>query len=148
MAQQDRSRLTSRGRLTAAFVAIAAASPLVTAAVLTPSASGIGTHRALGLPACGWQTSMGLPCPTCGMTTAFSHAARADFLAAAMTQPAGLLASVLVAMTALGGLYAALSGAPMQRAAGWFMQPAFVWTTIGVLLAGWGWKLTQLGGVG
>lgn len=91
---------------------------------------------------------MGLPCPTCGMTTSFSHAVRADFMAAALTQPAGLLVCVLVAMASLGGLYAALSGAPMQHAAVWFMRPAVVWIGIGVLLAGWGWKLIQAGGAG
>ncbi|MDP7028929.1 MAG: DUF2752 domain-containing protein [Phycisphaerales bacterium] len=135
-----------RGRVIAGLVAVAAVSPLVTAAVLSPAASGIGTHRSLGLPACGWQTNMGLPCPTCGMTTAFSHAVRADFLAAATTQPAGLLACVLVAMAALGGVYAAVSGAPMQHVAGWFVRPAVVWAGIGVLLVGWSWKLVQAGG--
>jgi hypothetical protein len=141
-------RLSGTGRVIAAVVAVMAASPLVVAASLAPAASGVGTHRALGLPECGWQVSMNLPCPTCGMTTAFAHAARAEFLAAAMSQPAGLLLSIVVAMIAVGGAYAAGTGAPMQQAAAWLVKPAVVWVGLGLLLLGWGFKLLQSGAAG
>ncbi|HCA39829.1 MAG: DUF2752 domain-containing protein [Phycisphaerales bacterium] len=139
------SRLSVRGRLLAAVVAVAAASPLVVAAMLTPSASGMGTHQALGLPACGWQTAMQLPCPSCGMTTAFAHASRADFGNALLAQPAGLLLSLFAALTTLGGLYAAFTAAPMQRLAATLVQPRIVWIGLAILLLGWLLKLSQAG---
>jgi hypothetical protein len=139
------SRLSIRGRFVAAVVALAAASPLVVAVSLTPSESGTGTHQALGLPACGWQTAMDLPCPTCGMTTAFAHAARADFGSALLAQPAGLLLSVLAGLTVLGGLYAAMTGAPMQHAAASFAHPKIIWIGLGILLLGWLVTLSQSG---
>ena len=141
-------RLSGKGRVIAAMVAVIAASPLVVAATLSPAASGVGTHRALGLPECGWQMSLNLPCPSCGMTTAFAHAVRADFVAAAISQPVGLLLSILVAMTVLGGVYAAGTGAPMQHAAAWLMKPMVVWVGLSLLLLGWGYKLLQSGAVG
>ena len=137
--------LSTRGRLLATVVAIAAASPLVLAASLAPSASGMGTHQALGLPACGWQTAMNMPCPTCGMTTAFAYAARADFGSALLAQPAGLLLSILAAVIVLGGLYGAVTGAPMQHAAATLVQPKVVWIGLGILLLGWLVKLAQAG---
>jgi hypothetical protein len=105
----------------------------------------MGTHQALGLPACGWQTAMNMPCPTCGMTTAFAYAAKADFGSALLAQPAGLLLSVLAAVIVLGGLYGAVTGAPMQHAAATLVQPKVVWIGLGILLLGWLVKLAQAG---
>lgn len=141
MALETIPRLSTRGRLLAVATALLAASPLVTAATLSPAPLGHGTHQALGLPACGWQTAMGLPCPTCGMTTAFAHAVRADFLSAAIAQPAGLLLSLLAAMACLGGAFAAITGAPMQRLGATMLRPAVIWVLLAIVLAGWGFKL-------
>lgn len=58
---------------------------------LTPDPRGFGTHHQLGMGACGMLLTTGLPCPTCGMTTAFAHAVRGQFLAAAWAQPGGLV---------------------------------------------------------
>lgn len=121
----------------AMLIALAAATPLVLASGLTPAEAGVGTHRGLGLPACGWQASMGLPCPSCGMTTSFAHAVRGDVLKAAMVQPAGLLACVLTAGVVLGGLYAAITGAPLQRVVSAGLQPRIVWWGLVILLIGW-----------
>ncbi|MDP6986849.1 MAG: DUF2752 domain-containing protein [Phycisphaerales bacterium] len=139
------SSLSVRGRLVAAVLGVAAASPLVVAATLVPSATGTGTHQALGLPACGWQTVMQVPCPSCGMTTAFAHAANAEFGNALYAQPAGLLLSLLAAMVVLGSVFAALTGAPMQRLVSMFVQPQVVWVGLGILLLGWLFKLAQAG---
>lgn len=141
------SQLTTTGRWVAIAVMVLAASPLVTAYLLQPAAQGHGTHRQLGLPACGWQVSMGLPCPTCGMTTSFAHVARGEFLAAATTQPAGMLLCVVVAMTVVGSLWAALTGAPMQRVLVAALRPSIVWTGVAVLLLGWAWTLLRAGGL-
>ena len=145
MARPSPSLLTFRGRLIAGLVATAAATPLVVAASLAPSSTGIGTHQALGLPACGWQTTMQLPCPTCGMTTAFAHAANADFAQAAQAQPAGLLLSFLAALAVVGGGYAAVTGAAMQRPLAVLMQPKMIWIGLGVLVLGWLYKIASSG---
>lgn len=145
MAHHGSCRLHSSGRWLAAGVALLALAPLVIAAALSPSNAGHGTHRQLGLPACGWQTNMGLPCPTCGMTTSFSHAVRGQFVTAATVQPAGMLLSILVAMTAVGGVWAAVTGAPMQRFASMLLRPAVMWTCITILVLAWGVKLWQAG---
>lgn len=79
------------------------------------------------------------------MTTAFAHAANADFASAAMAQPAGLLLSLLAALTVLGGLFATCTGAPMQRFVGVLLQPHIVWIGLGILLLGWLLKLSQAG---
>ena len=79
-------------RLIALAIAAAAASVLGVAAYLEPSPAGLGTHsQLLNLPSCGWIAAMDIPCPTCGMTTAFSHVADGNLLAAVITQPLGAL---------------------------------------------------------
>ena len=79
------------------------------------------------------------------MTTAFSHASRADFAAAFMTQPAGLFLSILAAMAVLGGAFAAVTGSPMQRVAAVFFRPQAVWIGIGVVVLAWVLKLGSTG---
>ncbi len=79
------------------------------------------------------------------MTTAFAHAANAEFGNALYAQPAGLLLSLLAAMVVLGSVFAALTGAPMQRLVSMFVQPQVVWVGLGILLLGWLFKLAQAG---
>jgi len=75
------------------------------------------------------------------MTTAFSHAVRGDLLVAGMTQPAGLLLCLMLAMTAIGGAYAAFTGAAMHRVAGVVARPAMIWSVLAVLIGAWAYKL-------
>ncbi|MDP7070987.1 MAG: DUF2752 domain-containing protein [Phycisphaerales bacterium] len=147
MANESAQTLSPAGRAVAAATAIAAATPLVVAAELTPSPDGIGTHTALGLPACGWQASMDLPCPSCGMTTAFAHTVRGDFLAAMTAQPAGMLVCLATAMLAVAAAYATLTGAPLQRLAGPLFGYKVLWVGIVTLIASWGFKIAQAGGL-
>ena len=134
-------RLGPRGRLLAAGISLAAATPLGLAAALSRAAEGIGTHRGLGLPACGWQSTMSLPCPSCGMTTAFSHAVRGDLLTAGWTQPAGLMICLVTAMTVIGGFYAAVTGAPLQHLLVSVAQPRILWLVIAILVGSWIFKV-------
>ncbi|MCH2142302.1 MAG: DUF2752 domain-containing protein [Phycisphaerales bacterium] len=147
MAASRSSQLTATGRWIAVVVMILAASPLVAAMMMQPAAEGHGTHRQLGLPACGWQVSMGIPCPTCGMTTSFSHVARGDYLTAAIVQPAGMMLSILVAMTVVASLWAAVTGAPMQRFLAGALRPGIVWFGVGILMLAWVWTLLRAGGL-
>lgn len=97
-------------RLVGAGVAAVAAGILAVAAWLQPSATGLGTHSQLNMPPCGWIMAVDVPCPTCGMTTAFSHAANGNLMAAFVTQPMGAALSIAVAVALLVGAYTALTG--------------------------------------
>jgi hypothetical protein len=137
--------LGATGRVVALIIALVAASPLAIAATLTPATEGIGTHTGLGLPACGWATMAGIPCPSCGMTTAFSWAARGNLLSSLIAQPMGMLLAVAAAMTALAGLWAAATGAAVQRPiAASVLRPWAGWIALGLLLGAWGWKIWAL----
>ena len=81
------------------------------------------------------------------MTTAFAHAANADFVQAAQAQPAGMLLSILAALAVVGGVYAAVTGAAMQRPVSILMQPKMIWIGLGILLLSWLYKIV-LSGVG
>lgn len=135
-------KLRPAGRLAALLVAACAGAPLAIAASLTPAAQGMGTHTALGLPACGWATMANIPCPSCGMTTAFSWAVRGDILSSFVAQPLGMLLAVVAAMTAMAGVWAAATGAAVQRPIGAaVMRGSVGWVLLGLLLAAWGWKI-------
>ena len=66
---------------------------------LRPSARGFGTHEQLGLPACTFLKLTGIPCPSCGLTTSFAYAAHWQWLNSFVTQPFGLLAFCLTALS-------------------------------------------------
>jgi len=135
-------KLRPAGRVAALLIALCAAAPLAIAATLTPAAQGMGTHVSLGLPACGWATMADIPCPSCGMTTAFSWAARGDLSASFVAQPMGMVLAVAAGMTALAGLWAAATGAAVQRPIGAAVLRGSVgWVVLGLLLAAWGWKM-------
>jgi hypothetical protein len=65
---------------------------LATARSLTPDARGFGTHEQLGLTPCSFYRWTGWQCPTCGATTAWSHALRGDWSAAANANLAAAVA--------------------------------------------------------
>lgn len=128
-------------RLFGAVLLVTALTPLLLAARLTPDARGLGTHEKLGLPACGFHEATGFPCATCGMTTAFSYAAHGRLLAAALTQPAGALLSLLCAVLVLVGGWAVVSGMSLRPLATIAGRPAAIWTGIALLVAAWGYTI-------
>ena len=130
--------LRPSARALAALIALGAATPLAIAATLTPAVQGHGTHEALGLPACGWALMAGVPCPSCGMTTAFSWAVRGDLLQSAWVQPMGFVLALAAAMTVVAGLWAAVTGAAVQRPIAAIVVRGWV---------GWGWRGDGDGGV-
>ena len=139
--------MTVSQRAAALGVAALGAAPLIVAAGLVPAAAGMGTHRQLGLPSCSWPVAFGVPCITCGMTTSFALAVRAQFVAAAAAQPAGLLLALSAALAVVVGVWGAASGRPVHR----MLQPfASVRTLVlaGVVLGlAWGWKIAIARGV-
>ncbi len=135
-------------RAIAAAVALACLAVLATAAFLQPSPEGHGTHEALGLPPCGFATVFELPCITCGMTTAFAHAANADFPRAFLTQPLGAALAIAAASAFWIAAYVAATGSSVGRQ---FLKPFAgrgLWLVLAAALAAWAfnalrWRLTM-----
>ena len=123
----------SRGvRLSSGFSALAAATVLVIAWILTPSDAGLGTHQQMGLPPCNWIVAANMPCPTCGMTTAFSFAAHGNLLASFRTQ---------TAMVVLIGGWTAVSGSMLAPFFSGFFGKRFLWVFVALLLVAWAYKI-------
>lgn len=122
--------------LAGAFLAV-----LVTASLLTPDAEGHGTHTQLGMPACAWATALNRPCPTCGMTTSFAHAAHAQYLAAARTQPMGFLLTLSTAVGFWFAGHAAATGSRLDLVLGGLLRPRVLWTALGLAALAWVYKL-------
>lgn len=143
----DTVTMTATQRLAALGVAALGAVPLVVAATLVPAVAGMGTHRQLGLPSCSWPVAFGIPCITCGMTTSFALAVRAQFVAAAAAQPAGLVLALSAALSVVVGGWAAVSGRPVHR----MLRPLAsvrMLVVAGVVLGlAWGWKIAVARGV-
>lgn len=139
------SSITREGNLTlrllAGAVAAACLTLLVTAAMLEPDAAGHGTHTQLGIRECTWLGDSGYDCPTCGMTTAFALSADGNIPAAFMTQPAGALGALLVAMTVWVAGYMSVTG---QNVAQWLV-PLCNWRTLtvaaGIVMAAWAYRM-------
>ncbi|MDG2423642.1 MAG: DUF2752 domain-containing protein [Phycisphaerales bacterium] len=128
-------------------VAVLGLALLVIAATLQPADAGLGTHRALGLPECNWISTMDLPCPTCGMTTAFSHTVRGHWIQAFRAQPLGLVFCIVAAMAVLGGLWTALTGAPLGSLVTAVWNRWWGWGLVALALAAWAWKILMHRGV-
>lgn len=139
--------MTFSQRLAALGVAALGAAPLVVAATLVPAVAGMGTHRQLGLPSCTWPVAFGIPCITCGMTTSFALAVRAQFVAAAAAQPAGLLLAIVAALAVVVGLWGALSGRPVHCMLQPFARVRMLVVAGVVLGLAWGWKIAVARGV-
>ena len=135
-----RTRVSVGHRVLAGLVAGLCLSVLLLAARLTPSPEGHGTHVELGLPACGWAVTLRRPCPTCGMTTAFAHAARAQFVRAARAQPFGLLLALGAAAGFWGSLHVAATGSRLGAWAARMLTPRVLWSAAGLALLAWGYK--------
>ena len=132
----------SRGvRLSSGFSALAAATVLVIAWILTPSDAGLGTHQQMGLPPCNWIVAANMPCPTCGMTTAFSFAAHGNLLASFRTQPLGALLAVATAMVVLIGGWTAVSGSMLAPFFSGIFGKRFLWVFVALLLVAWAYKI-------
>ncbi|MBN1845897.1 MAG: DUF2752 domain-containing protein, partial [Sedimentisphaerales bacterium] len=100
------------------------------------------THEQLGRPACGFLEHTGYPCPTCGMTTAFSYVLHGRILLAFTTQPAGALGALACMVTAVGGMYYALTArapARLVRLIRLVRRRRFWLAGLGLLLAAWLW---------
>lgn len=133
-------RLTPGARVVSAVAAIGCLAVLIVAAILKPSPTGITTHGGLGLPPCGWEAATGYPCMTCGMTTSFSWAVRANFRASLWVQPFGTVLALLCAMSFGAGLYAAVTGRPIQQVFS-VLRPRTYFIALGALgLGAWAWK--------
>ena len=134
-------RETRSGRVVAGVVAVGCLLMILLAAGLSAASAGHGTHEQLGLPPCGWVVLTGKPCITCGMTTAFSLAADGDFAAAFHAQPMGFVMSLAVATAFWVATYVAVTGSQAWRHFGVFTRPRVLWTTAGLFLAAWVYKI-------
>jgi hypothetical protein len=102
---------------------------LATARSLTPDARGFGTHEQLGLTPCSFYRWTGWQCPTCGATTAWSHAMRGDWPAAARANLAAAVACPFAVTLAIWSLVSAIAGRFLLA-----MPTPRVWLVIGSAL--------------
>lgn len=128
-------------RITAAGIAAGCAMLLAIALLLNPSPDGLGTHQQLNLPSCGWVSLMDIPCMTCGMTTAYSHAVRGSILSAILAQPLGGVLALATAMTMLGSVHVAITGARLEALVGRLWTRRTIWILVLFALASWGFKI-------
>ena len=131
-------------RLVSLVILFACSSVLGTAVWLSADANGMGTHRQLGLAPCGFLVGTGLPCATCGMTTAFTHAAHGNLLQSFITQPAGMLLCLLLAIMTILSSYTLIVGISLTPVLQLFWQPrSFLYGGILIGLA-WGYKIIMV----
>ncbi len=128
-------------RMVALIVALGCLGVLGVALSIAPDARGHGTHEQLGMPACRWVESFGLACPTCGMTTSFAHAVRGDLLASFLTQPMGMVLSILTAAALIVGLYVAATGSALGGLLGRLWTPRILWLVAAMTTLAWIYKI-------
>jgi hypothetical protein len=128
-------------RILGGFVASGALAILAIAAWLQPSPQGHGTHTQIGLPACTWTVWFDKPCPTCGMTTAFATAGEGRWLDSFITQPAGMLLSVMTAAAFWLGAHTLITGSRIGNLVAFAARPRPIAILITGFLAAWGYKL-------
>ena len=122
-------------------ILIACSSVLGTAAWLNADRAGMGTHQQLGLAPCGFLVGTGLPCATCGMTTAFTHAAHGNLLQSFLTQPAGMLLCLILAIMTVLSSYTLMVGISLLPILKMFWRPrSFLFGGILIGMA-WGYKI-------
>lgn len=113
---------------------------------VNPNPHGLSTHTQLGLPPCGFYTSTGVPCPTCGYTTAVSHVAHGQWLAAIFTQPAGAAVGFFAVVATLIGILGLATGrwfGPSLFFLSWNIR-RLVMGVILLILLGWGYKVVVM----
>ncbi len=136
-----------RRRLPALVIFVTCSAVLIIAYTLTPNTrDGLGTHKSLYLPPCGLYETTGIPCATCGMTTSFSLMAHGRFIAAFLTQPAGAMLALLVAMAAVISGYALVTGMSLSPVGRILWRPIVLIPAIGLLLAAWIYKIAIVTG--
>lgn len=133
-------------RTLAGIIAIACAAVLITAAQLQPAQKGVGTHEQLGMNPCSLYERTGVPCGSCGMTTAFSHAAHAQFAQSFVTQPMGMVLSLITAMALWISGYTAIRNPPIEQYLKYLMTARFWLMLLALFLGAWMYKIvvTQL----
>lgn len=131
------ARTTRQHRLLAGALLMPALAVLLVAERLQPQPIGVGTGQQLGLAPCSLYSSTGIPCATCGMTTAFSHAAEGNLLAAFHAQPAGTIFALLLAGLVLVAGWALIAGMPLAPLGRALVRPRVVLVLVAVLLGGW-----------
>ena len=127
-------------RLCAWLVVLAGVAVFVVGVCVVPDGSGWGTHRQLNLPTCGFRERTGYPCPTCGMTTSLAYIVRGHVVTGFLTQPAGALGAVALAVVTIAAGYAGLTGhryGVLYSAR--FKAIVVVAIGLAVVLAAWGW---------
>lgn len=122
---------------------------LVTAACLlgllamrvVPDPRGYGTHEQLGARPCGVMARYGVPCPGCGVTTATVLALHGRPLAAARTQPFGLLVGLGVPALALLAIGVHLGGGDLGRLAARLRWGRLFAGAVALALLSWAYRL-------
>lgn len=114
--------------------------------ILQPSPQGFGTHEQLGLPPCFFFKFTGIPCPHCGLTTSIAHAARFDFLQAAITQPFGLILFALAVISIPLLIYCIKARVPGRRAAAWVWSKRIGHMLAACYLLAWIYKIAVMRG--
>ena len=146
MAAGSTKRLILRPRLLALVVLAVCVAVLAVATWLQPSRSGLGTHTQLGLPDCGFLMGTGIPCATCGLTTSVSLAVHGDLMDSFITQPAGMIIGLLVAVVCMVSGYALFSGASLRPLAAVAWQPINVALMAAILMGSWIYKIMVVRG--
>ncbi len=110
---------------------------------LRPRSAGLGTHTELGFPPCPFYRRYDIPCPTCGYTTAVSHVAHGQWIAAIVTQPAGATIGFLVLSAFILGTVGLLSGrwyGPSLFWLGWRLERIIIVATA-IFIGAWVYKV-------
>ena len=135
------NRVPRTERILAACLGAGCLAVLILAAWLSPSEDGHGTHTQIGLNDCTWVVLFNTPCMTCGMTTAFAHAADADFVAAAKVQPMGAALSIATGAMFWITLLVATTGSTLGRACARLLNKRVLLMLLVLGLAAWAYKI-------
>jgi hypothetical protein len=108
---------------------------------VAPDPRGYGTHEQLGLRGCAAMELLGVPCPGCGVTTSVALAVRGQPVAAAGTQPFGLLVLLLAALYPLWAIAVHRRGEDLASALAELVTTRRALAFAAAMLAAWVYKL-------